>query len=164
MRYLICLGAAGLLTACSFQQQGGDLRAIPGPLFSDPPWRISQQFTSPEGERVCTVSKSEMDVTQALVGPMLQQQVGTSTSLSPGDSYKVLIGANNYETRTPYFSPADSRAILDRMQNAPYIYTELTRLTLVGRHERLQPKRWTNKIHMAGFREAYEACSQFIRP
>src|ERR1700722_17613910 len=94
----VLLFSALMVTGCTLEQQNGDLRVIPGPLISDQPWHITKQ-----AGHTCTISSWELDVTQQRQGHDIQQQVGISNPLSPGNRYKILIGSHNYETVSDYF-------------------------------------------------------------
>jgi len=151
-------------TACSVQQQNGnDIRLEQPFLLSNQNWKITQQAALPEGDRVCTVSYGEMDVTQRSHNHVVIQQVGTSNSLNPGDSYKILAGEHNYESLESWFDPRQSKAIIKDLMASDTIYTEARVGTTELGHAGPVLRSVDNEIFMKGFASQYKQCSRFVK-
>src|SRR3954471_9297737 len=104
MRLIALLLLPLSLAACTVTQEDGDLRTEPPPLLRQPVWRVTQQVTTPGGERICTVSAGGIDVTQRGNGRAVTEQVASSQRTNPGDWYRLIIGPYVYETPDGIFS------------------------------------------------------------
>jgi hypothetical protein len=150
-----------LVSACTIEQQNGDLRATPAPLFGGQDWQTTQQYQSNAGSRVCTVSSGEIDVTLRREGSRQIAQVAPNFKMDPGTQYKIRARAHGYETRDMWFDGATSRKIIADMRQVDTIYTE--------KYEAKGPSftrgflRTDNKISMAGFANQLDGCERFLK-
>lgn len=156
-RYLPLL----LLSSCTIQQQnGGELRLDAPPLLVGQQWKITQQAKLKNGDRICTVSAGEMDVTQRNQGGKRTQEVALSGSFGVGYNYKIQVGSHYYETLDKRFDARESQAIIADLQTNAIAYSELREIP-----NAVSGGRWrvlSNKIPLAGFPAPYKACTQFL--
>jgi len=160
--YLILFALS--VSACTIQQENGnDLRLQAPPLLAGKHWQTTQQFVTQNGERVCTTSAGEMDVTQRAQGKTVTLQVATSSSLNPGDRYRIIYDNDVHETLNgeSTFNPRDSQAIVADLMKGRFVYTEIQeRVTeLWGGREF---ERLGNKINLSDFKEQFKACKKFV--
>jgi len=162
MRPILALPAFLLLTAvsaCTITQQNGQDLRVEGPaLISGQPWHVTQQYLAKDGDPVCTVSAGEMEVTQRSVNHTVVQQVATRNVLNPGQMYRLRLYGHIYETRTGWFSTADSEAIIQDMMNSNVVYTERQNQFLAVGEPRL-----SNSINTDDFAQQYALCKKFMK-
>jgi len=159
---MISVSLLFLGTACSVQQQNGSDIHLEQPfLLSNQRWEITQKLVTPAGDRICSVSSGEMNVTQHSHNHTIVHQVGTSNPLNPGDHYKILIGPHNYETPEDSFDASQSRAIANDMLASTVVYTETRVLTLESRGPVWRSI--DNKIPIANFPSQYQICKTFVQ-
>jgi hypothetical protein len=156
---VLILSLLGLAACTMSQENGNDLRFTSPPLLSGNSWVITQKEKT-GGDGVCTVSAGEMQVTQRKAGKGASQQVAISTSLSPGDSYRVIIGPQLYEAYDGRFDAADSGKIIHGLLTADMVYTELHKRVVSWRAP--EWRNFNNSISLAGFAAPYKACTAFI--
>lgn len=161
-KYLILL--IFFTSACTWQQQNGNELHVQGaPLLAGNHWQTTEQFVARNGERVCTVSAGEMNVTQRAHGKTVMPQVGVSTPINPGDYYRVIYMDDVHETSNGgnTFGPVDSKAIIADLMNGGIVYTEIQQREIHilggGEFERLG-----NKINLEGFAAKYQECKKFV--
>jgi hypothetical protein len=147
-------------TACTVEKQEGDLRVTPAPLFAHQEWRTVQQYTAPDGDRICTVNAGEINVTQRMQAGRLQAQVETTNLMQPGKYYSIMVNNHLYQTSQNYFDSKRSHRIVNDMKVADTAYTELRAVA----HDNGEPWRWgSNNIPLAGFKEKYDTCTQYVK-
>ena len=153
-----------VLTGCSITQQNGDLRAEPPPVLREQPWSITQQVASPGGDRVCTVSAGEVQITQRYSNHQVMQQVATSADIDPGDYYRITIGPQTFETQNSVFAPSDSPKIIAAMLQGQQkmIYTE-RQVPSFARKHRAEIDHFNNSLSLDGFAILYQQCTQYVR-
>ncbi len=126
-------------------------------VLGDRSWNTGEAVV--KGKPTCEVRAGELGVAQQLDNGRVVEQVVISVKLSPGDSYKVLVGPHSYETKDSWFNDRDSRAIIRDMKTASIVYTEQRELTLgVNNRYREIP----NKIPLDGFAAQFDACTRSI--
>jgi len=151
-----------IAAGCTIQQQNGnDLRVKSPPLLAGNHWQITQQSVTQDGDRVCTVSAGEMDVTQHLRGKTITPQVALSYPLNPGDRYRIIMGDHVYETPEGqgWFSAAESQTIIQDFWTADVVYTEVQQRVIQPGSEY---QRAGNKINLSGLGEQFKACERFV--
>jgi hypothetical protein len=149
------------ISACTIQQTEGKTETVFSPLvMASQPWHISQQFQDGNGDRVCTVSAGEVDVTQRKNAQGVALQVATSKHLIPGHRYKILLAGNYYETIEDWFRPEDSTRIIDDMLRSDKLYTEHRERGTRGQSRAI--KTTNNVISLKGFNLLYKNCTDYI--
>lgn len=136
------------VSACSIEQQNGELTTEPAPVFTRQDWRAERDGY------ICMLTAGELQVAVHDDGPV---RVGTSRPMSPaGYVYKVLVNGHRYETHRQAFTVRESQAIVHDLMNGNIAYTEWTQP--VGR-EGAEFHRYPNKIYLDNFDQAYAYCS-----
>jgi hypothetical protein len=160
-KYILISPLVFLSTACAVQQQNGnDIRLEQPFVLSEQHWQITQQVTTANDDHICTVSSGELGVTQRSHDNAIVQQVGTSDTLTPGESYKVIVGEHSYESAQGWFDSVQSQAIIKDMMATAVTYTEAHKLN--GGDGPLF-RNIDNKIPMADFAHQYQACEHFVK-
>ncbi len=150
------------LGACTIQQREGKTESVFSPLVAaSQPWHVSQQFLDGNGDRICTVSAGEVDVTQRKSADGITLQVATSRHLIPGYRYKILLNGHYYETVEDWFQPGESAKIIDDMLISDTLYTEFRERGTRGQSRAI--KTTNNVISLKGFNLLYKNCTDYIK-
>jgi hypothetical protein len=164
MRHLLTPAVVAIAisaSACTIQQNDGKTEAVFSPLVAaSQPWHVSQQFLDGNGDRICTISAGEVDVTQRKNAGGIALQVATSRHLIPGYRYKILLAGHSYETVEDWFLPDESRKIIDAMLQSDKLYTEFRERGTRGQGSAI--KVTSNVISLKGFNLLYKNCTDYI--
>jgi hypothetical protein len=162
MRHIIPLALTALtLAACTMQaENGGDVRVTPSAIFGQA-WTVTQQLHLNDGNKICTVSFGEVDVTQRSFGKNILVQVGKSGTMDPGYTYKILTGGNFYQTADVLFGETDSKAIIHDFMQGGTAYTELAANYVEAHRVTWHPI--SNKINLGNFASMYQGCTAYVK-
>ncbi len=99
-----------LIAACTAQPKNGEMNIKPAPIFTHPKWEVTQRAKSTSGERICTLSASEVDVTLHSYDHQVIEQVAQTRGGDKSSYYTINVAGHRYETKQDIFDEADSKA------------------------------------------------------
>lgn len=152
---VLMIGAS--LTACTIEQQGGELQSEFHPPLTYAQWK-TEQYKTQSGQPVCAVT-SGYNGLSVLLRRKEDNTLGISAKgerkLTPGMDFSVNVNGNHYRTSQEYFSGSQSvRLAEDLISTDGKVYLEWSE----PHGDKQGRLRSSNIVKLNDFKEKFEQC------
>lgn len=155
MRKYTFLAAALLLSSCTIEPDGANVKKEFHMPFTTPEWEV-RELTGANGQQACAVSAGynglAFVVRKGKSGNVVSVQ--SNRHMPKGTWLTVTVNGHRYETSNPYFSARDALAMAEDFQVAEKAYAEWSEIgSTSGR------VRNGTVFELAGFKQSFKKCT-----
>ena len=154
MKNLILLAAAAAsISACTIEQQNGELRQEFNPPLTYDTWKI-ERYETQSGRRVCEVTAGGLTIAQSRDGKHTPVAARGERKMTPGMEFSVNVNGNHYRTSQEYFSFTEASRLAENLSMGGKAYLEWSE-PHGDNHGRL---RTNNIVKLDDFKARFEEC------